>query len=171
MPRSLSSLSSSLSSRTRLSPLPLLLLFSLFSLFVVRVVANASGEDDAGRRKSGRRNLVVLVHGMGDTCCNPHSLGAIERAIAEREGKNNNETSKVISIKFGRNGMSDFISGFIGNAFALVEDFGCKQLRRAKEEEEEEEEEEGKKIDGETIVLGFSQGGVFARAMVETCED
>ena len=168
MPRSLSSLSSS-SSRTRLSPLPLLLLFSLFSSFVVRVVANASGEDDAGSlRKSGRRNLVVLVHGMGDTCCNPHSLGAIERAIAEREGKNNNETSKVISIKFGRNGMSDFISGFIGNAFALVEDFGCKQLRRAKEEEEEEE---GKKIDGETIVLGFSQGGVFARAMVETCED
>jgi palmitoyl-protein thioesterase len=158
MPRSLSS-----SSRTRRSPLPSLLLFS--ALFVAD--KNASGEDDAGRR-----NLVVLVHGMGDTCCNPHSLGAIERAILEREGRNNNNnnnnTSKVISIKFGRNGMSDFISGFIGNAYALVEDFGCKQLRRAKEEEEEEE---GEKIDGETIVLGFSQGGVFARAMVETCED
>jgi hypothetical protein len=143
MPRSLSS-----SSRTRRSPLPSLLLFS--ALFVVCVAAkNASGEDDAGRR-----NLVVLVHGMGDTCCNPHSLGAIERAILEREGRNNNNnnnnTSKVISIKFGRNGMSDFISGFIGNAYALVEDFGCKQLRRAKEEEEEEE---GEKIDGETIVL------------------
>ena len=164
MPRSLSS------SWQHRSPLPLLLLFSLFSaLFVVCVAAkNASGEDDAGRRKSdGRRNMVVLVHGMGDTCCNPHSLGAIERAILEREGRNNNNTSKVISIKFGRNGMSDFISGFIGNAYALVEDYGCKQFSRALKEEEEE----GKKIDGDTIVLGFSQGGVFARAMVETCED
>jgi palmitoyl-protein thioesterase len=148
------------SSRTHLSPLPLLLLFSLFSaLFVVFVAAKNSS--------LGRRNLVVLVHGMGDTCCNPHSLGAIERAILEREGRNNNNTSKVISIKFGRNGMSDFISGFIGNAYALVEDYGCKQLGRALKEEEEE----GKKIDGDTIVLGFSQGGVFARAMVETCED
>ena len=30
--------------------------------------------------------------------------------------------------------MRDFISGLIGDAFSLVKDFGCAQLRNAKEE-------------------------------------
>jgi len=113
--------------------------------------------------------LIVLVHGMGDTCCNPLSLGKIESLI---ESSSNTETNKVISIKFGRNSVSDFISGFIGNAFSLVEDFGCAQLRDAKEEmmmNDFDTEKNDDKV--ETILLGFSQGGVFARAMVETCED
>jgi len=113
--------------------------------------------------------LIVLVHGMGDTCCNPLSLGKIESLI---ESSSNTETNKVISIKFGRNSVSDFISGFIGNAFSLVEDFGCAQLRKAKEEmmmNHDDTIENDDKV--ETILLGFSQGGVFARAMVETCED
>ena len=113
--------------------------------------------------------LIVLVHGMGDTCCNPLSLGKIESLI---ESSSNTETNKVISIKFGRNSVSDFISGFIGNAFSLVEDFVCAQLRKAKEEmmmNHDDTIENDDKV--ETILLGFSQGGVFARAMVETCED
>ena len=68
--------------------------------------------------------------------------------------------------------MSDFISGFIGDAFSLVKDFGCAQLRKAKEEmmmNHDDTIENDDKV--ETILLGFSQGGVFARAMVETCED
>ncbi|CAL6402441.1 unnamed protein product [Bathycoccus prasinos] len=106
---------------------------------------------------------------MGDTCCNPLSLGKIESLI---ESSSNTETNKVISIKFGRNSVSDFISGFIGNAFSLVEDFGCAQLRKAKEEmmmNHDDTIENDDKV--KTILLGFSQGGVFARAMVETCED
>ena len=121
--------------------------------------------------------LIVLVHGMGDTCCNPLSLGKIESLLAEEEDtEETNTNKKVISIKFGRNSMSDFISGFIGDAFSLVKDFGCAQLRNAKEEMmmmhrdfESTEKKNDDKV--ETILLGFSQGGVFARAMVETCED
>ena len=84
-----------------------------------------------------------------------------------------NTNTKVISIKFGRNSMSDFISGFIGDAFSLVKDFGCAQLRNAKEEMMMNDFDSTEKNDDEveTILLGFSQGGVFARAMVETCED
>jgi pimeloyl-ACP methyl ester carboxylesterase len=69
--------------------------------------------------------------------------------------------------------MSDFISGFIGDAFSLVKDFGCAQLRNAKEEMMMNDFDSTEKNDDEveTILLGFSQGGVFARAMVETCED
>jgi len=117
--------------------------------------------------------LIVLVHGMGDTCCNPLSLGKIESLLAEEEDtEETNTNKKVISIKFGRNSMSDFISGFIGDAFSLVKDFGCAQLRKAKEEmmmNHDDTIENDDKV--ETILLGFSQGGVFARAMVETCED
>ena len=62
--------------------------------------------------------LIVLVHGMGDTCCNPLSLGKIESLLSEEEDtEETNTNKKVISIKFGRNSMSDFISGFIGDAF------------------------------------------------------
>ena len=116
--------------------------------------------------------LIVLVHGMGDTCCNPLSLGKIESLIESSNTEETNTNKKVISIKFGRNSMSDFISGFIGDAFSLVKDFGCAQLRKAKEEmmmNHDDTIENDDKV--ETILLGFSQGGVFARAMVETCED
>jgi palmitoyl-protein thioesterase len=116
--------------------------------------------------------LIVLIHGMGDTCCNPLSLGKIESLIESSNTEETNTNKKVISIKFGRNSMSDFISGFIGDAFSLVKDFGCAQLRKAKEEmmmNHDDTIENDDKV--ETILLGFSQGGVFARAMVETCED
>ena len=130
-----------------------------------------------GQQQQQKQLLIVLVHGMGDTCCNPLSLGKIESLIeSSSNAEETNTTKKVISIKFGRNSMRDFISGFIGDAFSLVKDFGCAQLRNAKEEmmmhrdfESSTEKKNDDKV--ETILLGFSQGGVFARAMVETCED
>ena len=128
-----------------------------------------------GQQEKQKQLLIVLAHGMGDTCCNPLSLGKIERLIESRSDTEDTKTkTKVISIKFGRNSMRDFISGFIGDAFSLVKDFGCAQLRKAKEEmmmnhDFDSTEKNDDKV--ETILLGFSQGGVFARAMVETCED
>ena len=127
------------------------------------------------QQEKQKQLLIVLAHGMGDTCCNPLSLGKIERAIESRSSNAEDTKTKVISIKFGRNSMRDFISGFIGDAFSLVKDFGCAQLRNAKEEMmmhrdfDSTEKKNDDKV--ETILLGFSQGGVFARAMVETCED
>jgi len=128
------------------------------------------------REEKQKHILIVLTHGMGDTCCDPLSLGKIERVIERRSDADDTLKTKVISIKFGRNSMRDFISGFIGDAFSLVKDFGCAQLRNAKEEMmmmhrdfDSTEKKNDDKV--ETILLGFSQGGVFARAMVETCED
>ena len=65
---------------------------------------------------------VVLIHGMGDTCCNPSSLGAIEEAV--KKATTTTTTTKVMSIRFGTSEASDFISGFLGNAFRLVHDYG-----------------------------------------------
>ena len=112
------------------------------------------------KKKVVTRKNVVLIHGMGDTCCNPSSLGAIEEAVKKAALSSSTTTTKVMSIRFGKSETSDFISGFIGNAFRLVNDFGCEQIVR-----------EARKEESETILLGFSQGGVFARAMVEFCGD
>ena len=112
--------------------------------------------NNGGKKTKKVVTHVVLIHGMGDTCCNPSSLGAIEEAV-----KKATTTTKVMSIRFGTSEASDFISGFLGNAFRLVHDYGCEQIVR------EARKEEG----SETILLGFSQGGVFARAMVELCGD
>lgn len=113
---------------------------------------------NGGKTKVVNTQNVVLIHGMGDTCCNPSSLGAIEEAVKKEVSST---TTKVMSIRFGTSEASDFISGFLGNAFRLVHDYGCEQIVR------EARKEEG----SETILLGFSQGGVFARAMVELCGD
>jgi palmitoyl-protein thioesterase len=100
-----------------------------------------------------RTNLIVLMHGMGDTCCNDLSLGALSKIISENVEKKN----KIISIKFGSGTtLSDFISGFYGDAFDLVNQ-ACEQISEAMRD------------DMEISILGFSQGGVFARAVVETC--
>ena len=78
-----------------------------------------------GQQEKQKQLLIVLAHGMGDTCCNPLSLGKIESLIeSSSNAEETNTTKKVISIKFGRNSMRDFISGFIGDAFSLVEEFG-----------------------------------------------
>ena len=114
--------------------------------------------NNGGKKTKKVVTHVVLIHGMGDTCCNPSSLGAIEEAVKKDVSST---TTKVMSIRFGTSEASDFISGFLGNAFRLVHDYGCEQIVR------EARKEEG----SETILLGFSQGGVFARAMVELCGD
>ena len=114
--------------------------------------------NNGGKKTKKVVTHVVLIHGMGDKCCNPSSLGAIEEAVKKDVSST---TTKVMSIRFGTSEASDFISGFLGNAFRLVHDYGCEQIVR------EARKEEG----SETILLGFSQGGVFARAMVELCGD
>ena len=136
----------------------------LFSLVVVLLCArlflrrHRTTTQDGGKTKVVTTKKCRFNPRMGDTCCNPSSLGAIEEAVKKEVSST---TTKVMSIRFGTSEASDFISGFLGNAFRLVHDYGCEQIVR------EARKEEG----SETILLGFSQGGVFARAMVELCGD
>ena len=65
---------------------------------------------------------VVLWHGMGDSCCNPLSMGSIKDLI-EREVKG----VYVRSLKIGNNVVEDTENGFLMNAndqVAMV----CKKL-------------------------------------------
>jgi len=94
---------------------------------------------------------VVMWHGMGDTCCNPMSLGHIQKLI-EREVPG----VYVHSLKFGKTVIADQESGFLTPVNKQIE-MACEAI--ASDE---------KLKDGYNAV-GFSQGGQFLRAVAQRC--
>jgi len=50
---------------------------------------------------------VVIWHGMGDSCCNPASMGRIKQVIEDETG------GLVISLKIGLSVIDDTINGFL----------------------------------------------------------
>jgi len=96
---------------------------------------------------------VVLWHGMGDTCCDPLSMGYIKRVI-EKELPG----IHVHSLEIGNNVIEDELNGFFMNV--------NKQIPYAHSE-----------IVNDTLLangfnaIGFSQGGQFLRAYVERFND
>jgi len=96
---------------------------------------------------------VVIWHGMGDTCCFPFSMGAIE-----------DEIKRVLpgiftySIMIGSNIVEDEISGFLGNANSQVESV-CKIVTTHPI------------LKHGFNALGFSQGSQFLRGLAEKCTE
>ena len=50
---------------------------------------------------------MVIWHGMGDSCCNPLSMGRIKQVVEETTG------AYVISLKIGQSVIDDTINGFL----------------------------------------------------------
>ncbi|CAD5224829.1 unnamed protein product [Bursaphelenchus okinawaensis] len=96
---------------------------------------------------------IVIWHGMGDSCCNPLSMGRIKKIIKE----NGPENVYVKSLMFGSNVVTDTEKGFFANMNDLVAD-ACKQLK------------EDPKIGDSYHSVGFSQGGLFLRALAQRCD-
>lgn len=94
---------------------------------------------------------VVIWHGMGDSCCNPLSMGSIKKMV---EGKI--PGVYVRSLMIGSNVLEDTENGFLMNANTQV-DIVCKKL--ASDE----------KLQGGYNAMGFSQGGQFLRAVAQRC--
>ena len=65
---------------------------------------------------------VVLWHGMGDSCCNPLSLGTLIKLI-----KHQLPDSYVLSLRIGSNIVEDTSNGFFMNANHQI-DYACKVL-------------------------------------------
>lgn len=142
------------------------ILFSLFALslcFKNAAQASSIAHDDrswirgpaAGKPLSlvsgSSRLSVVLWHGMGDTCCNSESIGYVADYIAKRYGV------YVHSLNTGSGSpFSDFLSGFYGSVNDQIAR-ACAQLRA------DEQLRRGFSI------IGFSQGGQFARALAQRC--
>jgi len=96
---------------------------------------------------------VVLWHGMGDTCCNPLSMGYIKRVIEKQL-----PGVFVYSLMIGNNIVEDEFNGFLMNV-------------------NDEIVEAHQKIANQSLLaqgfnaIGFSQGGQFLRAYVERFND
>lgn len=94
---------------------------------------------------------LVLWHGMGDSCCNPLSMGAIKKMI-EKEIPD----IYVLSLMIGKNVVQDTENGFfkdVNEQVAMV----CAQLAG------------DPKLQGGYNAMGFSQGGQFLRAVAQRC--
>eukprot|EP01126_Amoeba_proteus_P063242 TRINITY_DN869_c0_g2_i1.p1 TRINITY_DN869_c0_g2~~TRINITY_DN869_c0_g2_i1.p1 ORF type:complete len:105 (-),score=2.53 TRINITY_DN869_c0_g2_i1:266-580(-) len=59
---------------------------------------------------------TVLWHGMGDTCCNPQSMGYIQQIIEQATG------DYVFSIKIGDTESDDQWNGFFKNVNTQIDE-------------------------------------------------
>jgi palmitoyl-protein thioesterase len=96
---------------------------------------------------------VVLWHGMGDSCCNPESMGYIKDVIQQ-----NVSGVYVYSVELGSNVAEDTSMGFFANMNDQIP-IVCAQLAA------------DPNLKGGFNAIGFSQGGQFLRAYVQRCNN
>ena len=65
---------------------------------------------------------IVLWHGMGDSCCNPLSLGSLIKLI-----KRQLPEPYVVSLRIGSNPVEDTSNGFFMNANHQI-DYACRLI-------------------------------------------
>jgi palmitoyl-protein thioesterase len=95
---------------------------------------------------------VVLWHGMGDTCCNPLSMGKIQKEI---------ETAlpgiNVLSLQIGASESEDAENGFLMPIKEQIA-IACAAIKNASY------------LSSGFNAIGFSQGAQFLRAVVQQCD-
>ncbi|NWZ28565.1 PPT1 thioesterase, partial [Asarcornis scutulata] len=94
---------------------------------------------------------VVLWHGMGDSCCNPRSMGYIRGLLQRRL-----PGTYVLSLRLGASALQDVENSFFMNANDQVREV-CGQLAADPH------------LKGGYNAIGFSQGGQFLRAVAQRC--
>jgi len=92
---------------------------------------------------------VVLWHGMGDTCCDPLSMGYIKRLIEDQL-----PGVYVHSLMIGNNVIEDELNGFFMNVNHQIL-FALNEIKKYPE------------LANGFNAVGFSQGSQFLRAYVE----
>ncbi|XP_060582407.1 palmitoyl-protein thioesterase 1-like isoform X2 [Ruditapes philippinarum] len=94
---------------------------------------------------------VVIWHGMGDSCCNPLSMGSIKKLIEK-----NIHDVYVRSLEIGSSIEEDTLNGFFMNVNDQI-NMVCQKLAT------------DKKLQSGYNAIGFSQGGQFLRAIAQRC--
>ncbi|XP_076157634.1 palmitoyl-protein thioesterase 1 [Alosa pseudoharengus] len=94
---------------------------------------------------------LVIWHGMGDSCCNPLSMGSIKKMVEQEV-----PGIYVLSLMIGKSIIQDTENGFFMDVNEQVE-FVCNKLAQ-----------DPKLKDGYNA-MGFSQGGQFLRAVAQRC--
>lgn len=94
---------------------------------------------------------LVIWHGMGDSCCNPLSMGYIQKLVEKKI-----PGIYVLSLKIGDNMIQDVQNSFFMNVNQQVREV-CSQLAMDPQ------------LRGGYNAMGFSQGGQFLRAVAQRC--
>ncbi|KAK2155923.1 hypothetical protein LSH36_227g06063 [Paralvinella palmiformis] len=89
---------------------------------------------------------LVIWHGMGDSCCNPLSMGSIKSLIEKHV-----PGIYVRSLMIGNNIVEDTYNGFLMNANKQIQEV-CKKIQT------------DSKLKNGYNAIGFSQGGQFCQA-------
>ncbi|XP_018420016.1 PREDICTED: palmitoyl-protein thioesterase 1 [Nanorana parkeri] len=113
-----------------------------FVVFAVWIVA-VCGETFVD--KAGAPVPLVIWHGMGDSCCNPMSMGGIKKLVEQQI-----PGIYVLSLKIGNT------IPYLRNSFGQV-DIVCNQLAQ------------DPNLQQGYNSMGFSQGGQFLRAVAQRC--
>lgn len=96
---------------------------------------------------------VVLWHGMGDSCCDPRSMGRVMDQINEQL-----PGIHIVSVKIGDTAEQDQNASFFDQISRQV-DLVCETLAQ-----------DPLLVNGFNA-MGFSQGGLFLRAYVQRCNN
>lgn len=94
---------------------------------------------------------VVIWHGMGDSCCNPLSMGSIKRLIEKHV-----PGVYVHSLEIGKDMAADISNGFFMNVNDQII-MACDIINK------------DPKLASGFNAIGFSQGGQFLRAVKQRC--
>jgi len=94
---------------------------------------------------------IVLWHGMGDSCCNPFSMGSISKYLEKKI-----PGVYVHSLMIGDNVVEDTENGFFMNINSQIE-LACQRIQA------DPNLQEG------YHAVGFSQGGLFFRGLAQRC--
>ncbi|XP_053431056.1 palmitoyl-protein thioesterase 1 [Nycticebus coucang] len=94
---------------------------------------------------------LVIWHGMGDSCCNPLSMGAIKKIVEEKI-----PGIYVLSLEIGKTVVEDVENSFFLNVNSQVTTV-CQILAK------------DPKLQHGYNAMGFSQGGQFLRAVAQRC--
>ncbi|XP_051892467.1 palmitoyl-protein thioesterase 1-like [Pristis pectinata] len=117
----------------------------LFSCSVLETVSWKTGQN------STQPPPVVIWHGMGDSCCNPLSMGFIKKLVEEKI-----PGIYVLSLEIGNSIKEDVENSFFMNVNDQVE-LVCHILSK------------DKLLQNGYNAMGFSQGGQFLRAVAQRC--
>ncbi|PRD21593.1 UNVERIFIED_CONTAM: Ppt1 [Trichonephila clavipes] len=94
---------------------------------------------------------IVLWHGMGDSCCNPMSIGGIQKFFED-----NIPGVHVHSLEIGKNELTDIENSYLMNVNEQIS-MACAKISA-----------DAALKDGYNAI-GFSQGGQFLRAVAQRC--
>lgn len=94
---------------------------------------------------------IVLWHGMGDSCCNPISIGGVQKFLEQ-----NIPNVHVHSLEIGHNELEDVENSYLMSVDDQVK-LACKMIA------------EDTALSGGYNSIGFSQGGQFLRAVAQRC--